>query len=475
MPQHLLYASARDQLAALRARQVSAVDLLDAHVARHEALKSKINAVTVTDLAQARADAAAIDHARAAGAKVGPLAGLPMTIKDCFDVNGMPSIAGDPSQLVRDKACDDAVVVARVKAAGAVVWGKTNVPYLLSDYQTFNSVYGTTNNPFDTSRTPAGSSGGAAAALACGITPLEIGSDIGGSLRTPANFCGVVSVKPTWGLIPCDGHVPPFPGARQNVDLNVCGPMARNTGDLRLLFEVLSAQPRASAFTGLIRAAVWDHEPGFPLARAVREATVRAATAVETAGGSVETAKLPFSGAALMHAYLRLLTGIIGSYDETAESQARSLRWLALVLGWTDTGVWSPWSVIKALSAPESERVEAQRQRDTMKAQMASFFETYDVLIAPITPVPPFPHDQKPISRRSLNVDGKSWLYASCLGWIAMCNALHLPSVAIQAGQTESGLPLGVQLIGPWHSEFKLLDIAERLEPILGGFKRPPV
>jgi amidase len=387
----------------------------------------------------------------------------------------MPAVVGDRALLKRDKSCRDATVVARARAAGAVIWGKTNVPYRLNDYQSFNDVYGTTNNPYDVSRTTAGSSGGAAAALACGITPLEIGSDIGGSLRNPANFCGVVSVKPTWGLIPCEGHVPPLPGNDPNVDLNVCGPMARNIGDLRLLFEVLSAQSRPSAFAGPFRAAIWDQEPGFPLAVDVQAAVGRAAMSIETLGCTAVRTQLPFTGAALMHSYLRLLMEVISASDRTAVRQAKAIRWPALALGWTNTAVWSPWTVVKAMSAPPSESDEARRQRDSMKAQMAKFFETYDVLIAPVTPLPPFPHDHRPMLQRRLTIDGKTWLYASCLSWIALCNALHLPSVAVQAGQTASGLPVGVQLIGPWNSEFKLLDIAERLEPSLGGFKPPPL
>ncbi len=263
-----LYATARQMLADLNAKRVSARELLDAHVARNTALAKSINAVTVTDLDRARKDAQAIDDARAKGAPVGALAGLPMTIKDGYDVESMPATAGFPPFADRPKNCADAELVARTRSAGAVIWGKTNVPLMLSDWQSYNAIYGTTNNPYDVTRVPGGSSGGAAAALATGITPLEIGSDIGGSLRTPANFCGVTALKPTWGKLPMRGHVPPPPGIDVETDLGVGGPMARNVDDLKLLWNALnksSETPRRDIKGA--RVAVWDEDPMLPLSR----------------------------------------------------------------------------------------------------------------------------------------------------------------------------------------------------------------
>ena len=201
--------------------------------------------MVVTDLDPARKRAQAIDRQRAAGEHMGALAGLPMTIKDTFDVEGMPASAGLKGLLGR--ATKDAVVVARARAAGAVIWGKTNVPVMAGDWQSYNGLYGTTNNPWDLTRTCGGSSGGAAAALATRMTALEIGSDIGGSLRVPASFCGVFSHKPTWGLVSQRGHIPPRPGTLAERDLNVVGPMARSARDLRLLLSVLEAGPLAAA------------------------------------------------------------------------------------------------------------------------------------------------------------------------------------------------------------------------------------
>lgn len=268
----LLYRSATDLLGDLQAKRVSARELLDASVARHEALHAKLNIVVATDLERARKEAAAIDDARAKGQSLGALAGLPMTIKDGFDVEGLPAICGNPDYMRRAKECEDADLVANVRRAGAVVWGKTNVPIHLGDWQSFNAVYGTTNNPHDVTRTPGGSSGGSAAALATGITPLEIGSDIGGSLRVPAHFCGVYALKPTWGQLSGKGHVPPPPGYDgPDVDLGVYGPMARTPADLRLLHGILQGKPMRAPQSikgGALRSGLMKRNSSPPLKRA---------------------------------------------------------------------------------------------------------------------------------------------------------------------------------------------------------------
>jgi len=305
--------TACQMLADLAARKISARELLDAHVARNAALHAKLNVVVATDLDRARAAAAKIDDARARGEAQGPLAGLPMTIKDGIDVEGLPATSGNPAFAHRDKHCADAAVVKSVRDAGAIPWGKTNVPFMLGDFQSYNAIYGTTNNPYDVARTPGGSSGGAAAALATGITPLEIGSDIGGSLRHPANFCGVCSLKPTWGALSLRGHIPPPPGFYSETDLGVVGPMARNAGDLRLLWNILRGgvreKPRAVKGARIV---VWDEEPGFPLARAVRAGVGRAADALADAGANVERGSPPVSGDELMDVYLSILMPIMG-------------------------------------------------------------------------------------------------------------------------------------------------------------------
>jgi len=453
----------------LTEKRVSASELLDAHVARQEALHGRLNAVIATDMERARRDAKAIDEKRAKGAAVGPLAGIPMTIKDVFDVEGMPAVVGNSALANRPKTCRDADMVAAARTAGAVIWGKTNVPLMAGDMQTYNDVYGTTNNPYDTSRTTGGSSGGAAAALAAGITPLEIGSDIGGSLRHPANFCGVFSLKPTWNLLSQRGHVPPLPeNFVAETDLNVVGPMARNAEDLKLLFGVLRGAPAAARkdIRGS-RIALWDEEPGFPLAAEVRAKLHGAAKALEEQGAKVERAKPAISGEALMAPYITLLAAIIAAgfpeplYRMMASTHEADMKALA--------GGASPYSMEgyrAASSASFREVSAAQAQRQKMKDTLAQFFdEGWSAILMPLGPVAAFTHrHQGTLIERTLEVDNAVTPYLTLLNWIALATALHAPALAAPAGRTAGGLPVGVQLVGPWNSEDRLFDFALALE-----------
>jgi len=472
------YATARDMIADLEERRVSARELLDAHVARRDKLHKAINAVVETDLDHAIEDAERIDAARANQEPLGPLAGLPMTIKDGFDVQGMPATAGYPGYKDRSKNCSDAELVARVRAAGSVVWGKTNVPIFLSDWQSYNDFYGTTNNPYDVTRVPGGSSGGAAAALASGMTPLEIGSDIGGSLRVPANFCGVCALKPTWGVLPMRGHVPPPPGIEANADLGVGGPMARNVDDLKLLWSVLSAQPERPRKTvkGL-KLAVWDSDPLLPLGRDAKAAVARAADALSRQGAQVETVAAPVDTRELLINYIWILSSIIGAgfpesvLNEIGKTREADLKAFAAAR--------DPWSMAfnrLATTARTDEVIAAQRARQQLKDRMAEFFKTHDAILMPVTPVAAFRHDHsEPFYERTLDVDGTSHPYRTMLGWIALATALHLPAIVPPAGRTAKGMPIGVQIVGPLNGEAGLLDIAAAVEESLGGFTAPKV
>jgi len=473
-----LYATARAMLADLKAKKVSARELLGAHVARNDEISKTINAVVTTDIPRALKDADAIDQARTKGAPLGPLAGLPMTIKDGFDVENMPAVAGNPAYKDRPKNCADADLVAITRQAGAVIWGKTNVPFMLSDFQSFNPVHGTTNNPYDVTRVPGGSSGGAGAALATGVTPLEIGSDIGGSLRHPANYCGVVSLKPTWGALSQRGHVPPPPGVAVETDLNVVGPMARNVGDLKLLWDVLKKRtPTEPRPTKRGRIALWDEQKGWPLANAVKARLTAAGEGFGRAGFTVERANPRLDIEEMMNTYQDLLTNAIAvSFPQSLRdtmAQSREADLAAVRDGRDSTG---EARYRLRVTASDAEIAAAHRRRQMHKDALDAFFaEGWDAILLPISPVPPFPHDQSlPLAARKLAIDGKTMNYLDMLFWIALATALHAPALALQAGQTAEGLPVGVQLVGPWNSEDRLFDFAAAVEEGLGGFRPPP-
>jgi amidase len=473
----LIFESARAQLAALAAKQVSARELLDLHVAQKNKIDAALNAVIRTDLERARPAAAAVDDARARGETLGALAGLPMTIKDGLDVDGLPAFSGNPKFAGRPAACQDAEAVRRARAAGAIVWGKTNVPYMLADIQTYNEIFGATNNPYDVTRTCGGSSGGAAVALATGMTPLEIGSDIGGSLRHPANFCGVFSLKPTWELIPQDGHVPPPPGVRPvHTDFNVIGPMARTAEDVRLLFRVLTnapAAPPAQASAKGARIAVWTE--GFPLAAAVRERVIAAGAALRAAGAEVRETNAPVNMDALLPAYRDLLVDIIradlNGPPDLALRLTSPLMGLQRLLG---AGPFSRAGYGLSFLASPAKLAQRRAVRDRLKTDIKAFFETTDAILCPLTFVPAFPHNQKgEIIARTLDLDGRQVPYTNFINWIALATALHLPAASVPFGRTKEGLPVGVQAIGPWGAEEKLLDLAQVLEEAGGGWKAP--
>jgi amidase len=401
-----------------------------------------------------------------------------MTIKDTLDVEGLPASAGLRSLIKR--SVKDAAVVARVRAQGAVVWGKTNVPVMASDWQSYNALYGVTHNPWNLDRTSGGSSGGAAAALAAGVTALEIGSDIGGSLRVPASFCGVYSHKPTWGLVSQRGHIPPRPGAAAERDLNVIGPMARSARDLRLLLSVLMEgaplAPKAAA-TPLagVRIGLWVDEPAFALDGEIRGVIEAFAGQLAGRGAVVERVR-PVDGAALLQAFTTLLAPLIAQDMPPATlhrlERMRGPALLARRLG----GKPAAWAAqFLPYTATHAEWLAADEARARIAQHLKVFFERHDVLLAPIAPVAAFPHDHASFARRTLLCsNGERIAYASMRMWIALATVCGLPATAVPAGPTPEGLPVGAQIIGPRGGDAKTLAVAQAIEDELGGFVAPP-
>ncbi|MEV6486580.1 amidase [Streptomyces sp. NPDC051576] len=478
------FRTAEELAAALRAGDVTSAELTDEAITRIEREDKDINAICVPDFDRARAAAHAADRARARG-EDRPLLGIPVTVKESYDIAGLPTTWGMPQH--RDFVpAEDAVQVSRLRAAGAVVLGKTNVPLGLQDIQSFNEIYGTTNNPWDHDRTSGGSSGGSAAALASGFGALSIGSDLAGSLRTPAHFCGVYAHKPTLGLAASRGMVPPLaPVLPTDLELAVVGPMARTARDLTLLLDVmagpdplthgvaydLTLPPARHERLGDFRVLVLDDHPVIPTGSAVRAGVNRVADALAEGGARVErhSPLLPdLTEAALLYARL-LFSGTAARFPVESYEEVRAR---AAGLDADDRSLDA--ELLRAVVLSHRDWIEANNSREVHRHGWRQLFAEFDVVVCPITPTPAFPHDHNPDPRqRRLVIDGVRYPYFDQLVWAGVATMPGFPATAVPAGRSPEGLPVGVQLIGPMFEDRTPLRLAELLEQRMGGFQRP--
>ena len=452
------FATAGQLVKALAAREVSAVELADAAINRIEKFDGPINAVVVRDFDRAMGAAKAADAALARG-ESGPLLGLPMTVKEAHNVAGLPTTWGSPTfgDFIAEV---DSIGVARLKAAGAVILGKTNVPPFLSDWQSSNPVYGRTCNPWDLGRSPGGSSGGSSAALAAGMTPLEFGSDIGGSIRIPSAFCGLYGHKPSHDLIPQRGHAPPGMDS-DGVPLGVIGPMARCAADLDLALSVL-AGPAPEAAVGYrlalpaprhsrladYRVLMLTHHPLAPVDDEILEALAALADRLLAEGAQVARESYLRPDLAASHGIYMALLGPLMAPPETLTGQ-----------GAPPVGDW----------------LRAAHGQTVIRRVWATLFETFDVVIAPALGVVAFPHDDSPDMRtRTLTINGRQEPYFGQLAWPGMATLANLPATAAPIGQTKAGLPIGAQIIGPYLEDRTTIRFAGLMEQAFGGFKPPP-
>jgi amidase len=479
------YRTTKELVEALQARKVSAVELADHVIARIGALDPRLNAVVVRDFDRARDAAKAADASLARGERR-PLAGIPMAIKESFNIGGLPTTWGIPK--FKDwRPQEDAVAVARLKAAGAVVLGKTNVPIFLGDWQSYNDIYGTTNNPWDLGRTPGGSSGGSAAALAAGFGPLSLGSDIGGSLRAPAHYCGVYAHKPTWGLVPVRGHTPPgTPPLSREIDLAVVGPMARSAADLALALDVIAGPDEAHdgiAYRLALPAArheelksfrvlVVDTHPLLPTATTVRTALDRLSQRLVKAGVNVgHTSPLLPDLANSARVYMRLLAPVVSAtwpLDQYKQAQVA-----AEALKPDDNSLVAERTRGAVLSHRDWMGADVARAR--LQRQWRELFREWDVVLCPAMPTPAFPHDHSsPDYARHIEIDGKEYPYFDQLVWPELATTPGLPATAAPIDRSETGLPIGVQIVGPYLEDRTTIAFAELIEREFGGFVPPP-
>lgn len=466
----------------LRRRELGARELLEAHLARMERFNPAVNAVIWTDLPGARARADAADAALAKGEVWGPLHGLPMTIKESFDIQGAPTTWGI-GEMRNNIGKTNAVATQRLLDAGAVIYGKSNVPLLLSDWQSFNVIYGTTNNPWDLTKTPGGSSGGSSAALATGMAALELGSDIGASIRNPAHYCGVFGHKPTHNIVPTRGQS--VSGTVSIPDISVAGPLARSAEDLALGLSVL-AGPDALEAPGLrldlpppkhrrlkdFKVAVMVEDPNSRVDSEYQQKILALGESLAKLGAKVSfTAKPAFDTVMAFRLYVELLRSFTFWRTSAAEVQ----RWKDHAAGLAPDD-WS-YKAMVARSAGLTYRdwLTANEQRHKLRWLWQAFFQDWDVLLCPAAAGPAFPHDhQGERVDRVIQVNGSPENTCHQLFWAGYSGMVFLPSTVAPLPLHSSGLPLGVQIIGPLYGDRTTIEFARLVEQEFGGFVAPP-
>ncbi len=473
----LHWMSAGELAASIRRRELSSVEVLDHLVERIRDLDGSVNAVVHWDLERAGAAALAADAAVANGDALGPLHGVPMTIKDSFQTVGCVTTSGAP-ELADFVPTEDAWPVARLREAGAIPFAKTNLPLFADDIQSFNEVYGTTNNPHDLDRTPGGSSGGSAAALAMGFTPLELGSDIGGSIRVPAHYSGVMGHKPSYGIVPGHGQIPGMPGTLTQADLAVVGPLARTADDLEVALDVLAGPDRWSTPAwrlelpppralelGELRLAAWFDDDACPVDGDTDRVLRSLVDTLRAAGASVDDAARPgFSLDKAFHVYGELLFAALSG----AVPRSRLDEYAADA---TDT----PMGWIKRSSATRHrDWLSDNERRLQLRERWAEFFVDIDAILLPVHPRPAFAHDHSmPQFERTVEIDGRVHPYLDLWRWIAPAGVGSLPATVVPVGRSTDGLPIGVQIVGPFLHDRTTIHVARLIAELVGGCPRP--
>ncbi len=457
----IVFSSASAIAGAIRARQVSASEALEAHLAQIDRHNAALNALVIRDDAAARQRARAADAALARGELWGPLHGVPHTLKDAFATAGMRTTIGFPP-LAQFVANEDATVAARLKNAGAVLIGKSNVATMLGDFQTANPLFGRTNNPWDVARTAGGSSGGAAAALASGMTPFELGTDLAGSIRWPAHCCGVFGLKPTEHRVSLDGVVPDPRGTPRSVRImSSVGPLARSVEDLALVYSLIAGPDgrdsdvppvplgldAASDSLAGLRVAFAPDFPGLPIAAGMRRAVIDLAGEFDRAGAIVGEARWPAFdlGEALASAGA-LIGMVIGAFQNDGSDGEHPAPSLA-------------------------DYFSALQRRDAAIGTWERFFDDCDVLLCPVAMTNAFEHCE---AGSPLLVDGKPFDYHLISAHTCLFNYSGHPALAMPYRLDDRGLPVGVQLVGPRWAEAQLLASAAAISQRAGGFRRPP-
>ena len=473
------FASATELARRIDKKEIGCVELLNFYFDRVDRFNPALNAIVVQMRERALERAKEADAALARGESWGPLHGVPMTVKESYDVVGTPTTWGAP-HLKENIAEQDALSIKRLKDAGVVIFGKTNVPLMLSDFQSYNEVYGTTNNPWDTERGPGGSSGGSAAALAAGLTGIETGSDIGGSIRNPAHFCGVFGHKPTWNLLPPRGHA--MPGVLSPSDISVIGPLARSADDLATAVRAMSGPDeiarRGTAIllreldrpASRLRVAVWRDDAMAPVDAAVSAAVDAVAKALEGFGARVDDDARPVESEHSHTVYQSLLQATMSA--RLPEDRYQAILRQVEALPEDDQSIGA--TIQRSQVARFRDWTANNEKRTHLRWQWHEFFNRFDIVLAPVMATPAFPHDHRPFGERTVTVNGKQVPYFDQVFWAGLASVAYLPATVVPAGPAPNGLPVGVQIIGPEYGDLVTIGVAQLLEREGFRFAAPP-
>ena len=474
------FLSANELASKIKNKELSCVELLEHYLGRVDQHNESLNAIIVDLRDEALEEAKRLDEMISKGETLGPLHGVPMTIKESYNLSGTPTTFGNPA-LKDNVTATDAESVKKLKAAGANIFGKTNVPLGLADFQSYNDIYGTTNNPYNLERIPGGSSGGSAAALAAGLTGLETGSDIGGSIRNPAHFCGVFGHKPTYDLLWGKGHTP-IEDNRAFSDISVIGPLGRSAVDLDTSIRVVAGPDRIRArgykldlpeWKGRklseLRVAVWKNDDIAPVTKETESRVDAVANALKDAGATINEDARPKIDPQFSHeVYGRLLHSTMAA--RMPETEYESLKEYVDSLSADDQSESAQTK--RAQVSSFKDWAAANELRHRLRWEWHDFFEDYDVLLTPTTPTPAFEHDHRDFGERTLMVDNEERDYFEGVFWSGLSGVAYLPSTIVPTGLGAEGLPIGVQIIGPEYSDLVTIGIANELEQI--GFQFVP-
>jgi amidase len=455
-----VFSSATDAADMVSRKLISSRELTELLLARIDAVNPPLNAVVELRREAALREAAAADRALA-HAPPGPLHGVPMTIKDSFNVAELHTTWGNPA-FKDHVAKSDAIVVQRLKRAGAIIVGKTNVHFMLADFgQTANELYGVTNNPWDMTRTPGGSTGGGAAALSAGMTFLEYGSDLVGSIRIPASFCGVYGLKPSVGIVPLTGFQPPGPppGPSDMTYMSAVGPLARSARDLRLALNVTAGPeaPAADAYSWTLPPPRHDRLDDFRVGVVLDHQQAPVSSEVAAALSNAVDA-LARTGAAVVE-------GWPAGVDPAEEAESFGFH----------VGLFFAFQQPGEASATLSEFIEHENRRMSARAAWSRYFSDIDVFLCPTNFTAAFPHDSRPFEDRTITTPEGERRYDNQPFWISHASLPGLPAVSAPIGTTPSGLPVGAQVVGPLYEDGTALTFAELLSEVIGGYRRPAI